>query len=62
MTCNKTKLVSENGSLQSLCNSQSLIEKMQEIDVPGVVEALTTAKSVVIVPGYGLAVAGAQVT
>jgi len=32
----------------------------QEIDVPGAVEALTSANSVIIVPGYGLAVANAQ--
>lgn len=32
----------------------------QEIDVPGATDALTTAKSVLIVPGYGLAVANAQ--
>lgn len=32
----------------------------QEIDVAGTVEALTTASKVVIVPGYGLAVANAQ--
>jgi H+-translocating NAD(P) transhydrogenase len=31
-----------------------------EIDIPGTAEALTTAKEVVIVPGYGLAVANAQ--
>lgn len=31
-----------------------------EIDVPGTVEALTTARKVIIVPGYGLAVASAQ--
>ena len=33
----------------------------QEIDVAGTVDALQQAKSVVIVPGYGLAVANAQV-
>jgi NAD(P) transhydrogenase subunit beta len=33
---------------------------VQEIDVAGTVEALKEAKSVVIVPGYGLAVARAQ--
>jgi H+-translocating NAD(P) transhydrogenase len=32
----------------------------QEVDVPGAAEALTTAKKVLIVPGYGLAVANAQ--
>jgi len=32
----------------------------QEIDVSGAVEALTSANSVIIVPGYGLAVANAQ--
>jgi NAD(P) transhydrogenase len=32
----------------------------QETDVPGAVDALTQAKSVLIVPGYGLAVANAQ--
>jgi H+-translocating NAD(P) transhydrogenase len=31
-----------------------------EIDIAGTAEALTQAKSVVIVPGYGLAVANAQ--
>lgn len=31
-----------------------------EVDVPATAEALTMAKSVVIVPGYGLAVANAQ--
>ena len=29
-------------------------------DVAGAADALTTARSVMIVPGYGLAVAGAQ--
>lgn len=32
----------------------------KEIDVPGTAEALTQARSVLIVPGYGLAVANAQ--
>lgn len=32
----------------------------QEISVPETVEALTTASKVLIVPGYGLAVANAQ--
>lgn len=32
----------------------------KEIDVPGTAEALTQAKNVLIVPGYGLAVANAQ--
>ena len=32
----------------------------QEIDVAGAADALATASKVVIVPGYGLAVAGAQ--
>jgi NAD(P) transhydrogenase len=32
----------------------------QEIDIPGAVESLTTASKVLIVPGYGLAVANAQ--
>lgn len=32
----------------------------QEIDVGGVAEALTSASKVVIVPGYGMAVANAQ--
>jgi hypothetical protein len=32
----------------------------QEIDLPGAMEALTSASSVLIVPGYGLAVANAQ--
>ena len=31
-----------------------------EVDVAGAVDALTSASEVVIVPGYGLAVAGAQ--
>lgn len=32
----------------------------QEISIPESVEALTTASKVLIVPGYGLAVANAQ--
>ena len=32
----------------------------QEVDISGAVETLTMAKNVLIVPGYGLAVAGAQ--
>lgn len=32
----------------------------QEIDVPGALEALSQSKSVLIVPGYGLAAANAQ--
>ena len=32
----------------------------QEIDIPGATDALTQAKRVLIVPGYGLAVASAQ--
>ncbi|GAB4819658.1 hypothetical protein N2152v2_006704 [Parachlorella kessleri] len=32
----------------------------QETDVPGAVEALTTARNVIICPGYGLAVANGQ--
>lgn len=32
----------------------------QETDVPGTIEALTNARKVLIVPGYGLAVANAQ--
>jgi NAD(P) transhydrogenase len=37
-------------------------EKLQhaEVDVAGAVDSLTTARSVIIVPGYGLAVANAQ--
>lgn len=31
-----------------------------EVDVMGTVDALTSARKVIIVPGYGLAVAGAQ--
>eukprot|EP00172_Hildenbrandia_rubra_P001078 Plantae.Rhodophyta-Hildenbrandia_rubra.ctg16448.p1 GENE.Plantae.Rhodophyta-Hildenbrandia_rubra.ctg16448~~Plantae.Rhodophyta-Hildenbrandia_rubra.ctg16448.p1 ORF type:complete len:806 (-),score=151.69 Plantae.Rhodophyta-Hildenbrandia_rubra.ctg16448:452-2869(-) len=50
------------GGYQTKAKSHMHVEELQhrEADVPAVVDALTMAKKVIIVPGYGLAVAGAQ--
>jgi NAD(P) transhydrogenase len=50
------------GGYQTTATTATKTEKLPHIetDIPATAEALTTAKEVVIVPGYGLAVANAQ--